>query len=163
MLDPSDSPDSNLLHACMSMLATINNGMEDLLGPASKGVIFNTGVEQGKLLGVNLQKAEDFETAIDTVNEAYKGVWNVELYKSIDQDSFIFEDEMGREAAKIIVKDCPVRKAVELCELQQEGPICYLTNGYLCGMLSQLTGKKIGMEILKAGPKSCLKQIHVRK
>ncbi|MBD3407111.1 MAG: hypothetical protein GF411_13415 [Candidatus Lokiarchaeota archaeon] len=147
----------------MSMLATINNGIEDLLGPASKGLIFNTGVEQGKLLGHNLPKSDEYETALKTVNTAYKGVWDVALHKSADQDGYIFEDKMGREAARIVVKDCPVRKAVELCNLQQEGPICYLTNGYLCGMLSVLTGKTIGMEIIKAGPKSCMKQIYVRK
>ena len=153
---------TELLESCLLLLTTLNNGLEDMLGSASKGVIFNTGTKEGQFIGKKFPQTASIEKAIDAVNEAYKGVWNVELFKEKGAESFFYEDEIGRLSANVIVRDCPIRQAVLSYDLNQAGPICYLTNGYLCGMIAEMTGKRVGMEILHHAPNACKKKLTFR-
>ncbi len=162
MFIPTKDQQAKLLSSALSLLTTLNNGIEDLLGRGSKGLIFQTGVEEGKKNGMNLPKSDNIEDAIATVNEAFDGVWNVELFKEKGQEDFIYQDEKGLPSAKIVIRECPIRQAVLSHGMQQGGPICYLTNGNLCGMLSDIMDKKVGMEIEHTGPNSCLKKISFR-
>ncbi|MFW9976645.1 MAG: hypothetical protein ACFFEJ_00990 [Candidatus Thorarchaeota archaeon] len=146
-----------------SLLTALNVGIEDLLGPASKGLIFNTGVEEGRRLAQDMNKTNALLPAIDLVNEAYEGVWSIELRKNGDDQSYFYEDDLNQPSVNIMVRDCPVRTAVTNNGMHQCGPICYLTNGYLAGMLEVLMGEKVGIEILHAGPLACKKRIYFRK
>ncbi|MFW9918603.1 MAG: hypothetical protein ACFFED_03320 [Candidatus Thorarchaeota archaeon] len=151
-----------MLSSALSLLTTLNNGIEDLLGRGSKGLIFTTGVEEGRTIGRNIPKSDSIEEAISSVNEAFDGVWNVQLFKEKEQESYEYVDEKGNTSAKIVIHECPIRQAVLSHGMQQGGPICYLTNGNLCGMLSEIMDKKVGMEIEHTGPNSCLKKIYFR-
>ena len=162
MFTATTSQQAKLLNACLSLLTTLNNGIEEVLGKGSKGVIFNAGVEDGKFVGKNFAKTKDIEDAIVTVNEAFEGVWNVELFKEKDQEEYTFTDKLGFPSVKIVIRECPIRQAVLSNGLNQGGPVCYLTNGNLCGILSEITDKKVGMEIQHTGPNSCLKRIYFR-
>jgi len=162
MFIPTKDQQAKLLSSALSLLTTLNNGIEDLLGRGSKGLIFSTGVEEGKTIGKNIPKSESIEDAVSSVNEAFEGVWNVELFKEKGQDSFEYIDEKGYPSAKIVIHECPIRQAVLSHGMEQGGPICYLTNGNLCGMLSEILEKKVGMEIEHTGPNSCLKRIYFR-
>ncbi|MFW9918597.1 MAG: hypothetical protein ACFFED_03290 [Candidatus Thorarchaeota archaeon] len=146
-----------------SLLTALNVGIEDLLGPASKGLIFNTGVEEGRRLAQDMNKTNALLPAIDLVNEAYEGVWSIELRKNGDDQSYFYEDDLNQPSVNIMVRDCPVRTAGTNNGMHQCGPICYLTNGYLAGMLEVLMGEKVGIEILHAGPLACKKRIYFRK
>ena len=46
-MQPSKDSESNRVDAYLSLLTTINKGIVDLLGPASKGLVFGTGVDEG--------------------------------------------------------------------------------------------------------------------
>lgn len=162
MFVPTHDQQAKLLSSALSLLAVLNNGIEDMLGRGSKGLIFNTGMEEGRAIGKNIAKTDSLEEAVASVNEAFSGVWNIELFKEKGQEEVIFQDAMGHPSAKIVIRECPIRQAVLSHGLKQGGPICYLTNGNLCGILSEITEKKVGMEIEHTGPNSCLKRIYFR-
>ncbi len=147
--------------AYLSILTTINKGIVELLGPASKGLIFGTGVEEGKRLADGLEKTDTIQKAIKTLNEVYHGVWGIELHHK-EGESYFYMDDLGQPSFNIMIRECPIRPAVKLKGLEQCGPICYLTNGYLCGMLGEILGEKVGMEIVHAGPLACKKRIFFR-
>jgi len=161
-MELTEDQESKRIHTYLSLLTTLNIGIEDLLGPASKGLIFNTGVEEGRRLAEDMKKTNALLPAIDEVNEAYAGVWSIELRKN-DDDTYFYDDNLDRPSVNIIVRDCPVRSAVTENGMHQCGPICYLTNGYLAGMLEVLMGEKVGIEILHAGPLACKKRVYFRK
>ncbi len=161
-MEPSRDSESRRVDAYLSLLATINNGIEDLLGPASKGLIMGTGVKEGRRLAENLHKTNSLKPAVDLLNKAYEGVWHIELRKHDSTDAYFYEDELGRASFDIIVRDCPVRAAITQKNLKQCGPLCFLSNGYLCGMLEEIMGEKVGMEILHAGPLACKKRMFFR-
>ena len=94
---------------------------------------------------------------------AYEGVWGVELYKNQEDSSLFFEDEFGRTSFRIIVRECPVRSAVTNKNLKQSGPLCHLSNGYLCGMMDEILGEKVGIDIEHTGPLACKKRMYFRK
>ena len=115
----------------------------------------------GKRIALDFQKTDTIQSAIMTLNEAYEGVWSIELHAK-EGESHFFLDELGQPSFNVIVRDCPIRDAVKHKNLEQCGPICYLTNGYLCGMLGEILGEKVGMEIVYAGPLACKKRIFFR-
>ncbi|MFW9850795.1 MAG: hypothetical protein ACFFF4_16835 [Candidatus Thorarchaeota archaeon] len=147
----------------LTLLTSINNGIEDLLGTASRGVIFNHGVKEGRALGESIQKTNTLTTAIEIVNQAYEGVWAVELYKKPEVDAIFFEDDLGQTSFRIMVRECPVRAAVTDKNLKQDGPLCHLSNGILCGMLDEILGEKVGVDIEHTGPLACKKRLYFRK
>jgi len=157
----SKDSESKRVDAYLSLLTTINNGIMELLGPASKGLIFGTGVEEGKRIAIDFQKTDTIQSAIKTLNEAFEGVWSIELHEK-EGESHFFIDKMGQPSFNVLVRDCPIRAAVKAKNLEQCGPICYLTNGYLCGMLGEILGEKVGMDIEYAGPFACKKRIFFR-
>ena len=157
-----EEKESKRVDSYLSLLTALNVGIEDLLGPASKGLIFNTGVEEGRRLAQDMKKTNALLPAVEEVNEAYAGVWSIELRKT-EGDSYFYEDDLDQPSVNIIVRDCPVRAAVTNNGMHQCGPICYLTNGYLAGMLEVLMGEKVGIEILHAGPLACKKRVYFRK
>lgn len=162
-MSAKESTKSELLHSCLLLLTTLNNGLEDLLGRASKGVIFNTGTKEGHFIGKKFPRTNSIEKAIASLNQAYEGIWDVELFKEKDQESYYYEDERGLSAVNIVVRNCPIRQAVLSYDLDQAGPICYLTNGYLCGMIGEIMDKKVGMKILHHAPNACLKKLTFRE
>jgi len=160
-MESSQDNESNRVDAYLSLLTTINKGIVDLLGPASKGLVFGIGVDEGKRFALNFEKTDTIQNAIATLNEAYEGVWSIELNAKVGESQF-YLDEMGQPSFNVIVRDCPIRAAVMQKNMEQCGPICYLTNGYLCGMLSEILGEKVGMDIVYAGPLACKKRIFFR-
>ena len=89
----------------LSLLTVINNGIEDLLGTASRGVIFNTGVEEGRRLGSEIPKTNTLRKALDIVNEAYEGVWEVELYKRDEKYKMgLFDYNIDSKGSKFKLK-----------------------------------------------------------
>ncbi|MFW9843872.1 MAG: hypothetical protein ACFFEV_04795 [Candidatus Thorarchaeota archaeon] len=160
-MQASNDNESNRVDAYLSLLTTINKGIVDILGPASKGLIFGTGVEEGKRLAQDFKKTDTIQRAIATLNEAFEGVWSIELHEK-EGESHFFLDNLGQPSFNVMVRDCPIRPAVKLKNLEQQGPICYLTNGYLCGMLSEILDEKVGMDIEYAGPLACKKRIFFR-
>ncbi|MHA1135947.1 MAG: hypothetical protein ACTSSE_05615 [Candidatus Thorarchaeota archaeon] len=160
-MQPSTDNESNRVDAYLSLLTTINKGILDLLGPASKGLIFGTGVEEGRRIANDFEKTDTIQRAIKTLNEAYEGVWKLEIHAK-EGESHFFIDKLGQPSFNVIVRECPIRAAVKYKNLEQGGPMCYLTNGYLCGMLGEILDEKVGMEILHAGPLACKKRIFFR-
>lgn len=161
-MEPSTDDEFNRKDTLLSLLTTINNGLQDLLGRGANGIIFNTGVEAGKRIAEDLPKTDTIHRAIESVNDAYRGVWKVELHNS-GEEGYFFIDDYDQPSFRVIVRDCPVRAAVTGKDLQQEGPLCYLTNGYLCGMLSTILNENVGMEIEHAGPLACKKRVFFRE
>ena len=162
-MESMTNDERKLAEAYISLLTTINIGIEELLGPASKGLIFNMGVEEGRRLAEKMKKTNALIPALRELNEAYEGVWSIEAKKNGGNDSYFYEDDLGQPSFNIMVRQCPVRSAVREKNMDQCGPICYLTNGYLAGMLEGLMGEKVGMEILHAGFLACKKRIYFRK
>ncbi|MGY5873837.1 MAG: hypothetical protein RTV72_16435 [Candidatus Thorarchaeota archaeon] len=160
-MQPINDSESNRVDTYLSLLTTINNGIMDLLGPASKGLIFGTGVEEGRRIAQDFEKTDTIQKALVILNDAYEGVWSIELHAKEGESQF-YLDELGQPSFNVIVRDCPVRDAVKRKNLEQCGPICYLTNGYLCGMLSEILDEKVGMDIVYAGPLACKKRIFFR-
>jgi len=160
-MEPTSNTETRKVDAYLSLLTTINKGIVELLGPASKGLIFGTGVEEGKRLAIDLEKTDTIQKAIKTLNEAYHGVWSIELHHK-EGESYFYMDDLGQPSFNIMIRECPIRPAVKLKGLEQCGPICYLTNGYLCGMLGEILEEKVGMEIVHAGPLACKKRIFFR-
>jgi len=160
-MQSSNDDESNRVDAYLSLLTTINKGIEDILGPASKGLIFGTGVEAGKSIAMDFPKTDTIQSAIATLNEAYEGVWRIEIYTR-EGESHFFLDDRDQPSFYVIIRDCPMRAAVEQKNMEQCGPMCYLTNGYLCGMLGEILDEKVGMDIEHAGPLACKKRIFFR-
>ena len=160
-MQPLTDSESNRIDAYLSLLTTLNKGILDLLGPASKGLIFGTGVEEGKRLAVDFEKTDTIQKAIQILNSAYEGVWRIELHAR-EGESHFFLDDLGQPSFNVMIRDCPMRAAIRNKNMEQCGPMCYLTNGYLCGMLEEIMDEKVGMDIVHAGPLACKKRIYFR-
>jgi len=87
-MQPTTDTESNRVDAYLSLLTTINKGIVDLLGPASKGLVFGIGVDEGKRFALNFEKTDTIQNAIATLNEAYEGVWSIELNAKEGESQF---------------------------------------------------------------------------
>lgn len=163
MITPKSSDELNLLSSSLLFLTTLNNGLENILGTAAKGVILNAGLVEGRFIAKNFPRTKFIEKAIDIVNNAFKGVWDVELFKPKDKDDYFYTNDNGLPSVNVIIRNCPIRQAVLTYNLKQGEPLCYLTNGYLIGMISEITGLRVGLDMLHHGPNACLKQLYHRK
>ena len=103
-MEPTLNTETKQVDAYLSLLTTINKGIVELLGPASKGLIFGTGVEEGKRLAIGLEKTDTIQKAIKTLNDAYHGVWGIELHHK-EGDSYFYMDELGQPSFNIMVDD----------------------------------------------------------
>lgn len=158
----SKDPDKRKIEQYLALLTTINKGIGELLGSSAKGIIFNIGAEEGRILAKLMPKTTNLHRAVSELNEAYSGIWSIELRIHDGTDTYSYIDEFGQPSYDVIIRDCPIRAAVVEHGLEQGGPICYLTNGYLCGMLEELIDEPVGMDIIHAGPLACKKRLYLR-
>lgn len=67
-MDTSNDNESNKVDAYLSLLTTIYNRIENILGSASKGLIFSIGVDKGKRIGEGFPKTQITHSAIEMLN-----------------------------------------------------------------------------------------------
>jgi len=156
------SSDEKLLYSCLGLMTALNNGLKDFIGTAARGVIFNTGLGEGYFLGKNFKTTKNIEEVIEVVNQAFEGVWRIDLFKAKNMDDFFYKGPHGYKSVNIVVRECPIRQSVLSYNLEQGGSICYLTNGYICGIIGQIMNCRCGMDMLHHGPNACLKRLFFR-
>ncbi|MFQ6050843.1 MAG: hydrocarbon binding protein (contains V4R domain) [Candidatus Hydrothermarchaeota archaeon] len=146
-------------HFLMTILGSFATSLEDTLGFGAKSMSYNSGKSLGIELASKARRTEDLNEAIDEISRLFEGAWEIELFKRSERDEYMFIDEDGRLCCELVFRHCPIRNTLMREGIEQEGILCYLTHGYIVGALGVVLGKRVDLEIEKAGINACLKKL----
>ncbi len=154
------------LQGNMLFLASIANGLEELVGRGAPGITFRAG--RNVALQVTVQKTEkDLLKAIEVVTEEMERIglrWDVEVYKKQSESEYITHTEEGEEI-KLVFRNCMVRSCQFHYGHPQKNSLCMLNHGLFCGLLQKVYGAWSDYEFIHSGENACiglLKVKHVR-
>ena len=68
-------------------------------------------------------------------------------------------DKDGKQAVKLVFRNCMVRCALFRYGHEQKQSLCMMNHGLFCGYVQKITGKRADLEILHAGENACLKEL----
>ncbi len=154
-----------LVQGNMVFLASIANGMEELIGRGSPSVTFRAGRNVGLQRKIKNKEPGDLLKAIELVQEEITGVgmnWNIEAYKKQSEAAYITEDE-DKQLVKLVFRNCLVRSCQFIYGHPQKTSLCMLNHGVFCGLLQQVYGAFSDYEPTHSGENACIGLLKVRK
>jgi predicted hydrocarbon binding protein len=157
-MGPSEAKDE--LQGLLVVMASLSHGLEQVLGRGAETVTFRAGKTVGLKGNVTSQES-DIMTALRRVGEALKasGIeWPFEAWKPAAASSFFYEKD-GKQAVKLVFRNCMVRCALFRYGHDQKQSLCMMNHGLFCGYVQKITGKRAELNILHAGENACLKEL----
>lgn len=161
------NPDEEL-PALMRISGALSQTLAKLLGPSSSAPAFLAGKDLAKDAAKDFEKAdeflphltEDIEKALEELTDAFKGGWRCAVWhkKGVPQ---IRKNEEGNTVIDLVFRECVIRETLKEVNGEQKGPLCRVASGFIAGVLEEVTGKKVELEIIHAGPRSCLKELTI--
>ena len=148
------------LQGLLVVMASLSHGLEQTLGRGAETVTFRAGRTVGLKSGAGQQES-DLLSALGKVGEALKanGIeWPFEAWKPAAASSFIY-DKDGKQAVKLVFRNCMVRCALFRYGHEQKQSLCMMNHGLFCGYVQKITGKRAELDILHAGENACLKEL----
>lgn len=155
------------LQGIMMFMGALGQGSEKIMGRGAKVV----GFQAGKTIGLDATKnlsstTDNLEEAIDIVQKAIydMGVdWKFGLWKDKDAAGYV-TDEGDKLTCHLYFQDCLIRNTLYTYAHKQQGSLCLMESGFLCGALERVMGgRKTGIEIIHAGENACFKKVTVNK
>ncbi|MFO7816231.1 MAG: hypothetical protein R6V39_00905, partial [Desulfovibrionales bacterium] len=129
------------LQGSMLFLASVANGVEELVGRGAPSVTFRAGRTTG--LNAPVEKKEgNLLEAFEIVKEELlrMGIhWDFEPYKKQAETDLLVHAEEG-EQLKIVFRECMVRSCQFHYGHPQKNSLCMLQHGIFCGLLQQIYG-----------------------
>jgi predicted hydrocarbon binding protein len=151
----------NNLMSLMKIMASLNHASDTLIGKAAKTLMYQTGKDLGRLEGKKLDKSNDLTKTIEMIEEAEKGVWNIEMWKNKESEDHIFEENNAMKAY-LVFRECPIRQVCLTHGIPQDQVICRITHGLFAGMAEMIMDKKVDLHVEHAGPNACKKIIEIK-
>ncbi len=151
----------NNLQAMMRIMAKLSLASEGLIGKGANALMYQTGKDMGRLEGKKLDRTTDLSKALQMLTEAEQGVWNIELWKDVGAADYVFEED-GVEKAYVLFRECPMRQVCVTHGIKMDGVSCRITHGLFAGMLSEVTGRKVDLHVVHAGPNACKKVVELK-
>lgn len=160
-----DSEGCRRAQGMMVFLASVSNGLEDVLGRGAGGITFRAGKTTGLKQKVEATDTANLDHALELVwNEMCRiGMrWAFEPYKLTAEPALVATSD-GRVQMKLVFRNCLVRSALFRYGHPQKLSLCLMNHGLFCGLLEKIHGGKANLEILHAGENACLKLLTVEK
>jgi predicted hydrocarbon binding protein len=141
-------------------MASLSHGLEQVLGRGAATVTFRAGRTVG-LKSAAAAQEPDILAALPVVEKELRNkgiVWPFEPWKPAGQSSFVY-DKDGKQALKLVFRNCMVRCALYRYSHEQKQSLCMMNHGLFCGYVQKITGKRAELDILHAGENACLKEL----
>ena len=151
------------LQGSMLFLASVANGLEELVGRGASSVTFRAGRNTGLKTAV-ASKETDIIKAFDGVrDELHKmGIrWEFEPFKKQSETDLITPYEDGSQL-KLVFRDCMVRSCQFCYGHPQKNSLCMLQHGIFCGLFQQIYGAWADYEPLHSGENACIGMLKIK-
>lgn len=151
------------LQGHMLFLASIANGVEELIGRGAGGVTFRAGRSTAVKVAVE-RCEEDLVAAIQAVAEEMERMglrWDVEPYKKASEPALVSETDAGAEV-KLVFRNCMVRSCQFHYGHPQKNSLCMLNHGLFCGLLQKIHGAWSDYEFIHSGENACIGLLKVK-
>lgn len=151
------------LQGSMMFLASIANGLEELVGRGAPSVTFRAGRAVGLEVEVD-NKETDLLKAFDVVQkELYQmGIhWDFETYKK-KSDSDLMVQEEDETHLRLVFRNCMVRSCQFYYGHPQKNSLCMLQHGIFCGILQQVYGAWADYDPIHSGENACIGMLKVK-
>ena len=152
------------LQGSMMFLASVANGLEELVGRGATSVTFRAGQTAGNSRQVET-KESDLIRAIDAVRVELRQMgirWDFETYKKHSDTDLVTYDEKGTRLT-LVFRDCMVRSCQFLYGHPQKNSLCMLQHGLFCGIFQQVYGAWAGYEPIHSGENACIGRLTIRE
>ncbi len=149
------------LPALMRISGALSQTLHNLLGRSGSAPAFIAGRNLAKDVArdVGVEQTEDVENALEQLANAFKGGWKFVVWhkKGVPQ----IRKENGNTVIDLVFRECVIRETLKEVNGEQQGPLCRVASGFIAGLLEEITGKRVELEIIHAGPRSCLKELTI--
>ncbi|MGD9212687.1 MAG: hypothetical protein PVI90_18025 [Desulfobacteraceae bacterium] len=151
------------LQGSMMFLASVANGLEDLVGRGATGVTFRAGRKIGLSIQVT-QKESEILKAFDVVRQHLHKMgirWNFEPYRKQSQPNIFIEVENGIHL-QLVFRNCMVRSCQFYYGHPQKNSLCMLQHGIFCGLFQQIHGTWADYEPIHSGENACFGMLKIK-
>ena len=149
----------------MVFLASMANGLEEVLGKGAGAITYRSGRQTGLKKDVQGREPDDLLKALDLVWDEMCRLgmrWHFAPYPHAGQPELLVHEE-GKTRVQLVFDNCMVRCALFRYGHPQKLSLCLMNHGLFCGLLDKVHGGKSNLEILHAGENACLKVLTVEK
>lgn len=151
------------LQGSMMFLASIANGLEELVGRGAPSVTFRAGRTTG--LKVEVAKKEtDLLKAFDVVQRELHRMgirWDFETYKK-KSDPELTAQEEDETHLRLVFRNCMVRSCQFYYGHPQKNSLCMLQHGIFCGILQRVYGAWADYDPIHSGENACIGMLKVK-
>jgi predicted hydrocarbon binding protein len=151
------------LQGSMMFLASIANGLEELVGRGAPSVTFRAGRTTG--LKVEVAKQEtDLLKAFDVVQHELQQMgirWDFETYKKQSDPDLITQEE-DETHLRLVFRNCMVRSCQFHYGHPQKNSLCMLQHGIFCGILQKVYGAWADYDPIHSGENACIGMLKVK-
>ncbi len=151
------------LQGSMMFLASIANGLEELVGRGAPSVTFRAGRNIGLKVAASERQA-DLLKAFDVVQHELHRVgirWDFETWKSTSQGELL--SRVGDEThLRLVFRDCMVRSCQFYYGHPQKSSLCMLQHGIFCGLLERVHGAWADYEPIHSGENACIGMLKIK-
>ena len=149
------------LHNVAYFVGALAHGAEQNLGRGSLSICSLAGKKFGKEAVEGVQQTDDPEQAVAILRDALARqgiVWDFEPFAGEHGSSV--SSEGTTHTMRLVFKTCMVRNALFRYGHEQKQSLCYMAHGVFAGAMENIMpGAKVDLEIIHAGPNSCLKEM----
>jgi predicted hydrocarbon binding protein len=151
------------LQGSMIFLASVANGVEELVGRGAPSVTFRAGRNTGLKADVATREP-DLLKAFDAVREELHKLgirWVFEPYKRSNEPDLVTPTEDGMQL-KLVFGDCMVRSCQFCYGHPQKNSLCMLQHGIFCGLLQKIHGAWADYEPIHSGENACIGMLNIK-
>lgn len=158
-IDYKRFPPEDELPALMRISGVLSETLHNLLGRSANAPAFIAGKNLAKDMTQDIERTDDIEKALAQLEEAFKGEWRCVVWhkRGVPQ----IRKENGNTVIDLVFRECVIRETLKEVNGGRMGPLCRVAYGVIAGILEEITGKKVELEIIHAGPRACLKRVTI--
>ena len=152
------------LQGSMIFLASVANGVEELVGRGASSVTMRAGRNIGLKAAVAAREP-DLLKSFDLVrDELHKlGIrWEFEPFKRASEPDLLTSTEDGIQM-KLVFRDCMVRSCQFCYGHPQKNSLCMLQHGIFCGLLQKIHGAWADYEPIHSGENACIGLLNIKE
>ncbi|MBI5507962.1 MAG: hypothetical protein HY903_04305 [Deltaproteobacteria bacterium] len=147
-----------------SFLGGIANRLEQVVGPAAKGMAFTGGKAAGEKLAAGATKTTSLAQGLAEVRRVFAAHhvdWQFTSPLEADPAALDTLGAAGKGEVPLSFTACPVRPVLAEHGLKQGESLCYMMCGLFSGAFESVTGRKCKLEIGDAGADCCSEKLKV--
>ncbi len=141
--------------------AALAHGAENNLGKGTNSLCTMAGKKFGKEAVEHSETASDPEQALKILLEALAKigiVWEVETFPGAGGEAV--RQDGPEKKMRLVFRTCMVRNALFRYAHEQKQSLCHMAHGVFAGGMEKvMPGTTMNLEILRACPNACLKEL----